>query len=208
MAPKTEDSRVRRTKRLLRQGLTELLQEKSIKKITVRELSERVDINRGTFYLHYKDIYDLVDCLEKELFDEFENILSKYTITDLHIRPHQVFSEVCSFLYANRDLCAALLGDNGDINFVLNLRAFLRNKCLKDAVECYQIEYAPEYEYVYAYFESGMVGMLRYWLANPQDGKTPEEIASLIELLFSNGISCYSNVLHTQGTSESEAQHT
>ena len=102
----------------------------------------------------------------------------------------------------------ALLGDNGDINFVLNLRAFLRNKCLKDAVECYQIEYAPEYEYVYAYFESGMVGMLRYWLANPQDGKTPEEVAGLIELLFSNGISCYSNVLHTQSTSESEAQHT
>ena len=69
MAPKTEDSRVRRTKRLLRQGLTELLQEKSIKKITVRELSERVDINRGTFYLHYKDIYDLVSFLEPELFD-------------------------------------------------------------------------------------------------------------------------------------------
>ena len=208
MAPKTEDSRVRRTKRLLRQGLTELLQEKSIKKITVRELSERVDINRGTFYLHYKDIYDLVDCLEKELFDEFEHILSKYTITDLHTRPPQVFSEVCSFLYANRDLCAALLGDNGDINFVLNLRTFLRKKCMKDAADCYQIAYSPEYEYVYAYFESGMVGMIRYWHANPQDGNTPEEIASLNELLFSNGISCYSNVLHTQSTSESEAQHT
>ena len=52
------DSRVRRTKRLLRQGLTELLKQKSIKKITVRELSELIDINRGTFYLHYKDIYD------------------------------------------------------------------------------------------------------------------------------------------------------
>ena len=43
------DSRVRRTKRLLRQGLTELLKQKSIKKITVRELSELIDINRGTF---------------------------------------------------------------------------------------------------------------------------------------------------------------
>ena len=50
--------------------------------------------------------------------------------------------------------------------------------------------------------------MIRYWLANPQDGKTPEEVAGLIELLFSNGISCYSDVLHTQSTSESEAQHT
>ncbi len=206
MATKTEDSRVRRTKRLLRQGLTELLQEKSIKKITVRELSERVDINRGTFYLHYKDIYDLVDCLEKELFDEFERILSKYTLTDLQTRPHKVFSDVCSFLYANRDLCAALLGDNGDINFVLNLRAFLREKCLKDAAECFEVEYSPEYEYIYAYFESGTVGMIRYWLANPQDGKTPEQIASLIELLFSNGVSCFSDTLRAQSMAESGAQ--
>ena len=66
MAEKAVDSRVRRTKRLLKQGLTELMAQKSIKKITVRELSELVDINRGTFYLHYKDIYDLVEwcCLE------------------------------------------------------------------------------------------------------------------------------------------------
>ena len=84
------DSRVRRTKRLLRQGLTELLREKSIKKITVRELSERIDINRGTFYLHYKDIYDLVDQIEKELFDEFEKILESYSIADLKTRPHKV----------------------------------------------------------------------------------------------------------------------
>ena len=65
MKDENVDSRVRRTKRLLRQGLTELLKEKSIKKITVRELSDRVDINRGTFYLHYKDIYDLVEQIEQ-----------------------------------------------------------------------------------------------------------------------------------------------
>ena len=45
MAEKAVDSRVRRTKRLLKQGLTELMAQKSIKKITVRELSELVDIN-------------------------------------------------------------------------------------------------------------------------------------------------------------------
>ena len=134
------DSRVRRTKRLLRQGLTELLREKSIKKITVRELSERIDINRGTFYLHYKDIYDLVDQIEKELFDEFEEILASYCIADLKTRPRKVFSDMCNFLYANREICAALLGDNGDINFILNLRKFLRQKCLCDIAENYHLE--------------------------------------------------------------------
>lgn len=181
------DSRVRRTKRLLRQGLTELLREKSIKKITVRELSERIDINRGTFYLHYKDIYDLVDQIEKELFDEFEEILASYCIADLKTRPRKVFSDMCNFLYANREICAALLGDNGDINFILNLRRFLRQKCLCDIAENYHLENLVEYNYIYSYFEAGAVGILRYWLEHPEDGKTAEEIAVLIENIFSQG---------------------
>ena len=39
---------------------------------------------------------------------------------------------------------------------------------------------------------------MRYWLENPQDGKTPEQIASLIELLFTNGVNCFSDILRTQ----------
>lgn len=181
------DSRVRRTKRLLRQGLTELLREKSLKKITVRELSERIDINRGTFYLHYKDIYDLVDQIEKELFDEFEEILESYCIADLQTRPHKVFSDMCNFLYDNREICAALLGDNGDINFILNLRNFLRQKCLRDIAENYHLENLTEYNYIYAYFESGAIGILRYWLEHPEDGKSAEDIAYIIENTFLQG---------------------
>lgn len=184
------DSRVRRTKRLLRQGLTELLKEKSIKKITVRELSERVDINRGTFYLHYKDIYDLVAQIEQELFDEFETILQNYNITDLKTQPHRIFSDICGFLYANRDICAALLGENGDIDFIINMRKFLREKCLRDITACYDLDNITAYNYVYAYFEAGVVGLVRYWLEHPEDNTTPEEIAVLIEKIFWEGASC------------------
>lgn len=194
------DSRVRRTKRLLRQGLTELLKEKSIKKITVRELSELVDINRGTFYLHYKDIYDLVDQIEQELFDEFEQILSNYTISDLSTRPHKVFSDVCGFLYVNREICAALLGSNGDINFILNLRQFMQQKCLRDFAEHYHLDLIPEYNYIYAYLEAGTVGILRYWLEHPEDGKTPEEIASMTETIFLHGAGYFKNSMPAIGT--------
>ena len=135
----------------------------------------------------------MVDQIEKELFDEFERILSNYTISDLGTRPHKIFSDVCSFLYANREICAALLGDNGDINFLLNLREFLRQKCLHDIIETYHIDRIPDYEYVYAYFESGTVGVLRYWLDHPEDGKTPDEIASMIETIFTYGASLFKN---------------
>jgi len=54
-----EDRRVRKTKKALREGLAELLTQKSIQKITVRELTDKVDIHRSTFYANYEDIYDL-----------------------------------------------------------------------------------------------------------------------------------------------------
>ena len=53
MAAQKEDRRIRRTKRLLRQALAELMNEKDFKDITVKEITDRADLNRGTFYFHY-----------------------------------------------------------------------------------------------------------------------------------------------------------
>ncbi|MBS4887994.1 MAG: TetR/AcrR family transcriptional regulator [Clostridiales bacterium] len=54
------DRRVRKTKAQLRAGLARLMQKKSIKEITVKELVEEVDINRSTFYLHYTDFIEQI----------------------------------------------------------------------------------------------------------------------------------------------------
>ena len=180
MAEKAVDSRVRRTKRLLKQGLTELMAQKSIKKITVRELSELVDINRGTFYLHYKDIYDLVEQIENELFQEFESILMSYTIDDISRRPKQLLTDVCKFL-----------DDNGDINFAQKLRGFIRKKCFNDISAAYNISDVSEFEFLYSYFESGFIGVARYWLQHPETGKSAEDIADIIERIFVFGVKDY-----------------
>ena len=55
-----EDRRVKRTKKQLEKSLIQLLETKPIQDITVRELTELADINRGTFYLYYRDIFDMV----------------------------------------------------------------------------------------------------------------------------------------------------
>ena len=70
MKESTVDRRIRKTKQQLRQSLTALLKEKPIQDITVRELADLADINRGTFYLHYRDVYDLLNQIEEELLGE------------------------------------------------------------------------------------------------------------------------------------------
>lgn len=71
----TDDRRVRKTKKALREGLAELMLEKELRSITVRELCDKVDIHRATFYVHYSDIYALYEQLEDAVVNEIGEII-------------------------------------------------------------------------------------------------------------------------------------
>ena len=71
------DRRVRKTKSQLKTGLAQLMREKSIREITVKELVDAVDINRSTFYLHYETISDLLSESVNYLNDQFLAYMKK-----------------------------------------------------------------------------------------------------------------------------------
>ena len=194
MAEQKIDNRIKRTKRLLKQGVTKLILQKSIKKISVRELTDLVEINRGTFYLHYKDIYDLVEQIENELCEEFDEVLVK-SLAESNGDELKVFRDFCYFLDDNRDICYALLSDNGDINFLLKMRAIISRRCFSNIPKDYIKSYGKnDYIYIISYFESGTVGILRYWLSDESDGrKSSEEIAIILKTLFMEGLNGMTN---------------
>ena len=59
MPEKSTDRRALRTRKALADALSELLTQKQLHKITVAEICEKADLNRGTLYRHYLDVYDL-----------------------------------------------------------------------------------------------------------------------------------------------------
>jgi len=69
------DLRIRRTRKSIRNAFILLLEEKSFTKISVNAITQKAEINRATFYLHYKDIHDLIDNILNELLASFEKIL-------------------------------------------------------------------------------------------------------------------------------------
>ncbi len=84
------DRRVKRTKKLLRDSLFTLLQQKSINEITVTELTEVADINRATFYFYYTDILDMLDQIQNEAYEMFEGVLKG---TEDSINSSEAFSK-------------------------------------------------------------------------------------------------------------------
>ncbi len=68
MTQKSEDLRVRRTRKMLQRALIELTAEKGFANVTVRDLTERAMVNRSTFYRHYLDKYDLLQQYIEEIY--------------------------------------------------------------------------------------------------------------------------------------------
>lgn len=74
------DRRSDKTKKLLENALIKLIIEKGFDRISIKDLTEEADINRGTFYIHYKDKYDLLELKEEEVLKEFKEIFVIYSI--------------------------------------------------------------------------------------------------------------------------------
>ena len=89
------DLRVTKTRRLIKATFLELVQAKPVQKITVTELAKRAEISKGTFYLHYLDIYDLYNQMVEETVAKIAGSFDPYP--DLFSAPE---SFVRTFLFS------------------------------------------------------------------------------------------------------------
>lgn len=185
--PKT-DQRIRLTHMLIRKALTALLSQKPIQTITVKELCAVAGINRGTFYAHYSDIYDLLHQIEDDMLADFQAALEPLLNGQTEqLTPVKITNGIFRCLRENADLCIVTLGDYGDKEFAARLLGLGREKCLA----CYSA-YFPQatreqLEYYYAFVSAGCIGLLEKWL---HDGMTAdaEKIAQAAESIMQNGI--------------------
>lgn len=177
------DRRVRKTKMQLRQGLARLMQKKSIKEITVKELVDEVDINRSTFYLHYTDIYQMLEKIEEEAMADIREAMEGCP-DDCTEREKIIpfLARFFSIMDSNRDLSLAFLGPNGDMDFVERIETLIANKFLK------QSSFPAtdsEIRYAYAFCLSGCIGMIKTWLSRTEH-ESPEAMAELTYHLIDN----------------------
>lgn len=184
MAKEQADRRVRRTKALLRQGLMQLMETKDIKDISVKELSDMADINRGTFYLHYADVYDMLAQLENELFVEFYDIIDRTLTPDSAIHsPETPLSEIFSFLERHRDVARVMMGPHGDLSFVNRLKGLVQER-LDHILTSGQN--ACDSCYIEAFAVSGCIGVIDTWLNQPAP-PSPEAMAAVCGKLLEQG---------------------
>jgi AcrR family transcriptional regulator len=181
------DRRVRRTKKLLKESLAVLLMEKKLNNITVKEIVDLADVNRGTFYLHYKDIYDMLNKIENEMIIQLEYITKRFSNTLLTDSTRLYIEEIFQYVADNQVFCKMLLGPNGDLAFVEKLKKLVEDKCFHSLMEMCPKNELQNYQYFATYAISGCIGLLQTWL---NDGMkvSPQELALVAEGMIKNGI--------------------
>ena len=182
-------NRVRRTttEPRIRTALTELLAERELGAISVSDITRRAGINRGTFYIHYKDVYDLLSSLEDELADGLTVVCRRHNAKDSEGKTYPYLMELYQFIQQNSDLCHVLLGKNGDIAFTDRICHILRDEFLYDFLAYYYPNDPEMLDYFCSFIVSGNMSLALTWIDNGMK-QTPEEMAVLAGEIIMHGV--------------------
>ncbi|MDD4851137.1 MAG: TetR/AcrR family transcriptional regulator [Gemmiger sp.] len=167
---------VRQTKRRLCEALVALLATKPARQITVRELTTLAGVSRGTFYFHYCDIYDLLEQIETEQLTALHQVTDGVLAGLDGEAPPPALEALFCFLQNNEALCSALIGPNGDPQFVQRLKETISRQVVGHFEHPSQT--GPRAAYLAGFAVNGCLGSVEKWL---QDGRQcpPPEMARL-----------------------------
>lgn len=178
------DRRVRKTKQQIRDSFVELVNEIGLKSITVSNLTENADINRGTFYLHYENIDDLVDKLQAEIVEALRNItrpLDPHSIIHNRDELTPILIRVTEAVTEHSDVIKALVGAHGAPSFRVTWEQIISNLVLE---KFYEVEKNDRSDilsenYLAILISSIYIGVILEWMETGM-AESPEEIASFI----------------------------
>lgn len=167
---KKEDRRVAMTKRMLKDALTEMLRRTDIYHVSIRELCQRADVNRTTFYKYYSSPFDLLGDMEKEFLDFLSNAIKEHAAN-----PVLIIETVCEYLENHLEFGRLIINNNVDPLFPQKLFSLA---AVREAVLAKYAEKQGEsaLEYRFNYIAYGAYRVICVWL-NKEERESPEQIS-------------------------------
>lgn len=168
------DRRRARTRRALRDALAaEIAECGGLERVSVTAITERADVTRRTFYLHFRDIADLVEQSEAELLEGLAEHIVAISRTNLdelserlgELEPCPGAVETLEFVRDNGDYLCAMLGPGGDPALAEKIKRMAIDTVTDRAMDGLDVDAAgPFFDYYLAFSVSAEVGVLQRWL--------------------------------------------
>jgi AcrR family transcriptional regulator len=169
------------TRKLLIQTALQLVLEKGYEAISIQDITDRADLGRGTFYIHFKDKEDVVWLAFQDLFQELEQQAHKQL--DRHTPQVEYYGLLNIFRHAkaNRDLYRVMFGGKGSALLTTRAQDFLAKAFLRDI----QTEpEPPEVNFnipneIEAQILTGLISRLLYWWLETPNDFSAEQMATM-----------------------------
>lgn len=173
-----QDQRVRRTYSELLRASEELLCESAPDEMTVKQICERANIQRTTFYQHFRDIHDFWDWYILQKQNEFRSFASEANATD---NAHDAFLEVANstmkYLHQNEKLIRCLMNKqiNGKLLFDLYVNTCVNEMKAKlgNLPETDEASGRTSVSFLAEFYVGGLISAFRWWIVNNKP--IPEE---------------------------------
>jgi AcrR family transcriptional regulator len=187
------DRRILRTQLAIHAAFVQLVKEKGFDALSVKDITTRANINRGTFYLHYEDKYDLLEQIETGIIQDLQGIIQQASAVDaldgtILNEPLPVVVQFFEYLRDNASLMHAVLGLRGDIAFQTRLKHAIEANIFNIGLFATMKDenlLVPR-EYFLSYVISAHLGVIQFWL---QRGcrESPREMALILTRLSFRG---------------------
>ncbi|MBS5938192.1 TetR/AcrR family transcriptional regulator [Clostridium sartagoforme] len=174
------------TKAIIKNVFTQLLIEKGFNSLTVSDITRMSNINRGTFYLHYVDKYDLLEQLENEIISELTNILlkdSEYNLNNpLELIPYSSILNALYYVKEDFEFIMALIGSKGDSAFIEKfkdiIKKLIESRVNKSNSLSLSMKGIPN-DYANEILLSSIISVILLWIRKG-GVESPEDIAKII----------------------------
>jgi len=186
MSEKKDDRRIRYTKRVIQESFVHLLSRKPIAKITVKEICEEADVNRSTFYAHYRDPYDLMQKIKQDVLVEIQSWLNGLIPLADGSRVYSAMKLVFDYALANAELCKVMLGEHGDEKLTEEIMMIAQSQVIEEwrgsgGAEAGRLDY-----FIHFGVHAG-IAVVKKWLEKGLK-EPPEEMAQMVVQLIFNGL--------------------
>lgn len=177
------DARVRYTVMVIKETFLNLLEQKPINKITVKELCEKADINRATFYTHFSDCFDLLEKIEGDILAEFErslNLVEKYDVAVL-------VSAICDIIDENKRVLKLIAFDGANSSLIPKMIDAAREKSVSHWRKLLKNASEEELEMLYIHLSNGLTRVV----AEGYEKFDRESLIDFIDKVVNNTLSIY-----------------
>lgn len=182
---KKPDRRVVKTKKAIRNALAELLMKQDIENITVKDIADKADVNRKTFYNYYLNVFQVVDEIENEISQRFNDTINGFSTNELLNDPQIIFNRINEIISEDSQFYECLFRMEKNQGLVIRLSDRLIKRTTVSLTEM-GIEETKAI-IISDFFITGMIKAYKNWV-NSDKTVTLENIADTLSVLIANGI--------------------